>query len=149
MLWRSLVTNCRSVLIDIKHHGWTSQPERISLHNIDGSTDLQAKRDKAFLEDYRRQAHEALAKDPYSTSFSEEPEIVHKNPVVRSTIKYKNQSPGDGSAFSASNQVKLRPLFTCLDVVCTYGSGLQSSRRPTEITLLPNTIPHEAHSTPA
>jgi len=66
---------------------------------------FQAKRDEAFLEDYRRQAHEALAKDPYSTSFSEDPEIIHKNPVVRSTIKYKNQSPGDGSSFSASNQV--------------------------------------------
>ena len=79
--------------------------ERIPLHTIDASTDLQAKRDKVFLEDYRRQAHEALARDPYSTSFSEDPEIVHKNPVVRSTIKYKNQSPGDGSSFSASNQV--------------------------------------------
>ena len=89
------------------------------MHTIDTSTDLQAKRDKAFLEEYRRQAHEALAKDPYSTSFSEDPEIVHKNPVVRSTIKYKNQSPGDGSAFSASNQVKLCTLSTCLNVVCT------------------------------
>lgn len=107
MLWLSLVTSCRSVLIDIRHHTSTSQPERVSVHTIHISTDLQAKRDQAFLEDYRRQAHEALAKDPYSTSFSEDPEIVHKNPVVRSTIKYKNQSPGDGSAFSASNQVDL------------------------------------------
>lgn len=105
MLWLSLVTSCRSVLIDIRHHDVSAGAH--SLHTIDASTDLQAKRDKAFLEDYRRQAHEALAKDPYSTSFSEEPEIVRKNPVVRSTIKYKNQSPGDGSAFSASNQVKL------------------------------------------
>ena len=105
MLWLSLVTSCRLVLIVVRHHGSTSQPERICLHTIDASTDLQAKRDEAFLEDYRKQAHEALAKDPYSTSFSEDPEIIHKNPVVRSTIKYKNQSPGDGSSFSASNQV--------------------------------------------
>ncbi|KAL0042447.1 hypothetical protein WJX77_012691 [Trebouxia sp. C0004] len=87
---------------------------------------LQAKRDEAFLEGYRRQAHEALAKDPYSTSFSEDPEIIHKNPVVRSTIKYKNQSPGDGSSFSASNQVL---YYSPVNPSAEHGRSSNSPRR--------------------
>ncbi|KAL0041407.1 hypothetical protein WJX79_002332 [Trebouxia sp. C0005] len=87
---------------------------------------LQAKRDEAFLEDYRRQAHEALTKDPYSTSFSEDPEIIHKNPVVRSTIKYKNQNPGDGSSFSASNQVL---YYSPVNPSAEHGRSSNSPRR--------------------
>lgn len=68
---------------------------------------LQAKRDEEYLEDYRKQAHAALLKDPLSTSFSEDPDVVHRNPRIKSVIKYNAQNPGDGSSFSASSQVDL------------------------------------------
>ena len=88
---------CR-LLLSVAHYA-------SNLHSM-----LQAKRDEAYLEEYRKQAHAALLKDPYSTSFSEDPEIVHKNPIIKSVIKYNHQSPGDGSAFSSSSQVDL-PYF--------------------------------------
>lgn len=66
---------------------------------------LQAKRDEEYLEEYRKQAHAALLKDPLSTTFAENPDVVHKNPRIKSVIKYNAQNPGDGSSFSSSSQV--------------------------------------------
>ena len=78
-------------------------PYRIK--NSHGKFRLQAKRDEEYLEEYRKKAHAALLKDPLSTSYSEDPEIVHKNPRIKSVIKYNAQNPGDGSSFSSSSQV--------------------------------------------
>ena len=66
---------------------------------------VQAKRDEVYLEEYRKQAHAALLKDPLSTSFTEEPDIAHTTPRIKSVIKYTAQNPGDGSSFSSSTQV--------------------------------------------
>ena len=66
---------------------------------------MQAKRDEEYLEEYRKKAHAALLKDPLSTSYLEDPEIVHRNPRIKSVIKYNAQNPGDGSSFSSSSQV--------------------------------------------
>ena len=104
MPWHSLATSCRSSsrpsLRELPRQLLAYSTVRQGRHAL---VHVQAKRDEEFLEEYRRQAHAALLKDPYSTSFSEE--ILQKNPRVKSVIKYKHQIPGDGSSFSSSSQV--------------------------------------------
>lgn len=107
MLWLALVTSYRLPRLETSLRDVPClQDQYQAVWAILLNLSLQAKRDEEYLEEYRKQAHAALLKDPYSTSFSEDPELVHRTPRIRSVIKYNHQNPVDGSSFSSSSQVR-------------------------------------------
>lgn len=87
---------------------------------------LQARRDAAFLDEYRKQEHASLQQEGLY-NVEADAEILAKQQKVTSVIKYNHQSPGNRTSFSTSAQVRCcccsyreHPWWTATLQQCQY-----------------------------